>query len=353
VAERFLGKYFVATTSGSTGTPGIFLLDDQALAINGALLTRGIGDWLGFRDYARILLSSMRMALVVATGGHFAGILIGTLLRKRHGKKIEVLAAQAPLPELVTRLNQFRPVIFAPYASVGALLASEQEAGSLRTKPVLVVLSAEGLPVGEYERIASAFHAKVRHTYIATEAGMIGYSCGRDWLHVSADWLIVEPVDANYRPVAPGEQSHTVLVTNLANRVQPVLRYDLGDSVLVRPDPCPCGNRLPALRVQGRAADALTFSRNGAKVSVPPLAFEMDHTPGVDLFQLVQTTPNSLRVRLRIAATADPDRVWKAVESEIAGLLAAHNLDDVTIERADELPVQSAGGKYRTVIPLR
>jgi phenylacetate-CoA ligase len=182
---------------------------------------------------------------------------------------------------------------------------------------------------------------------------LIAYSCEHDWLHVSPDWLVVEPVDANYRPVPRGAQSHTVLVTNLANRVQPVLRYDLGDSILVRPDSCPCGNTLPALRVQGRAADTLTFSRGGAKISVPPLAFELDLTPGVDLFQLVQTTPTSLRVRLRIADSADRDQVWEAVETDIARLLAAHDLDHVTIERADEAPVQASGGKYRSIIPLR
>jgi phenylacetate-CoA ligase len=353
VGERFLGKYFVATTSGSTGAPGVFVLDDRTLAVSAALLSRGISDWLGFGDYVRIVLGGIRMAMVVATGAHFAGIVTGTLLRKRYGERVEVLAAQAPLPELIARLNQFRPAIFVAYGSVGALLASEQEAGRLRIKPVLVVLTAEGLPAGDYERIARAFQAKVRQTYISTEATVIAYSCQHDWLHVSSDWLILEPVDANYQPVPPGEQSHTVLVTNLANRLQPVLRYDLGDSILVRPGPCPCGNPLPAIRVQGRAADTLTFSRDGAKVSIPPLVFEMDHTPGVDLFQLVQTTPTSLRVRLRIAATADPDRVWRAVEADLARLLAAHDLEHVTIERGDEPPVQSFGGKYRPIIPLR
>jgi phenylacetate-CoA ligase len=352
VGERFLGKYFVATTSGSTGTPGVFLLDDRTLAVGAALLSRGISDWLSFGDYVRVVLGGVRMATVVATGAHFAGIVTATLLRKRYGERVKVLAAQAPLPELVAQLNQFRPTIFAAYASVGALLASEQDAGRLRINPALVVLTAEGLPVGEYERIARAFHAKVRHTYMATESTMVAYSCEHDWLHVGSDWLVVEPVDANYHPVPPGEQSHTVLVTNLANRIQPILRYDLGDSVVVRPERCPCGNLLPAIRVQGRVADTLTFFRNGAKVSVPPLVFEMDHTPGVDLFQLVQTTPTNLRVRLRIAATAEPDHVWKAVESEIARLLATHNLGHVSIERSDEPPVQSAGGKYRTIIPL-
>ena len=71
-------------------------------------------------------------------------------------------------------------------------------------------------------------------------------------LHVSADWYIFEPVDRNYRLVLRGEPSHTVLMTNLANRVQPLIRYDQGDSVTLRPDACPCGSPLPAIRVVGR-----------------------------------------------------------------------------------------------------
>lgn len=353
IGERFLGKYTVATTSGTTGTPGIFLMDDRSLAVTTALSFRLMNDWLGIGDVTRILLGGMRMAMVVATGGHFAGVVIGTRLRKRRGKRVQVLPVQMPLPEMVARLNRFRPAILAPYASVGALLASEQEAGRLHLNPALVVLSAEGLALGEYDRIAKAFNAKVRHSYAATECPFISYSCAHGWLHVNSDWLVLEPVDADYRPVPLGEQSHTVLISNLANRVQPIIRYDLGDAILQRPDACPCGNPLPAVRVQGRAADVLTFpTERGEQVKIAPLAFEFDHIRGVELFQIVQTAPTSLRVRLRPATGADPDRVWQAVHTAIARLLTGHKLDHVTVERAEEPPEQSPGGKYREIIPL-
>ena len=115
----------------------------------------------------------------------------------------------------------------------------------------------------------------------------------------------------------------------------------------------PCGNPLPAIRVQGRSADVLTFSKaDGGRVSIPPLALEVDQVPEVELPQIVQTTPTNLRVRLRPASGADPERVWQAVRSEITRLLAAHKLDRVTVERAEEPPKQSPGGKYRTIIPL-
>ena len=36
------------------------------------------------------------------------------------------------------------------------------------------------------------------------------------FLHVNSDWYILEPVDSDRRPVPPGVQSDSVLVTNLS-----------------------------------------------------------------------------------------------------------------------------------------
>ena len=85
--------------------------------------------------------------------------------------------------------------------------------------------------------------------------------------------MIVEPVDAEYRATPPGDISHTVLITNLANHVQPVIRYDLGDSVVASPEPCACGNPLPAIRVEGRREDVLFMpGAHGRAVRLLPLA---------------------------------------------------------------------------------
>ena len=355
IGEPFLGKYSVAMTSGTTGTPGIFLLDDRTMAVTHALAFRMLSAWLGVGDVVRAIRRGGRIAMVCATGGHYAEAVAAARLRKgrRRAEAIQVFPAQMPLSEMVTGLNEFRPAILAPYAGIGALLAGEQEAGRLHINPALVVLSAEGLPPAGYDRISKAFGVTVRHSYAATECTFISYSCDQHYLHVNADWAVLEPVDADYQPVPPGEQSHTVLLSNLANRVQPILRYDLGDRVLVRPDPCPCGNTLPAVRVQGRTADMLALSgQDGGRVSIPALMFEVVDAAGIALFQIVQTAPARLRVRLRPAEGADPDRVWQAVHAEIARTLAERKLGHVTVERAEEPPEQSRGGKHRTVIPL-
>ena len=64
-----------------------------------------------------------------------------------------------------------------------------------------------------------------------------------------------------------------------------------------------------------------------------------------------QTGPTSLRVRLQTRG-ADSDRVWETVQAGIKRLLAEHGLDHVAVERAEESPEQSKGGKFRQVLPL-
>lgn len=354
IGGRFLDKYTLLTTSGTTGTRGVFVLDDRSMAVTTAMAFRMLTAWLGAGDFVRIVAGGGRMAMVMATGGHFASAVAAARLKKSRGRRLEVLSVHMPLRELVTRLNEFRPVLLAPYASMAALLASEQEGGRLHIDPVLLALSAEGLPEGEYDRIARAFKAKVGNSYAATECPFFSYSCEHGWLHVNSDWVVFEPVDADHRPVPPGAPSHTVLISNLANRVQPILRYDLGDSVLQQSGPCRCGNPFPSIRVQGRSSEVLIFRTDGGdRVTVAPLAFATlaDHAPGLQMFQIVQTAPASLRVRLQ-TRDADSDRVWEAVRTSIRRLLVDHGLDHVAVERAEEAPEQSKGGKFRQVFPL-
>ncbi|MEV5561056.1 hypothetical protein AB0L44_46105 [Nonomuraea wenchangensis] len=353
IGRPFAGRYTLSTTSGTTGTHGIFLQDPRSTAVTGAMMARLLTGWLSLRDVAKIAAGGGRMVLVVPEGGHFGSTVAATRLQGR--SRFRALSVHQPLEDLVAELNAFRPAVLAPYASIGALLADAAEAGALRIDPALVILTAEGLPAPEYARISRVLAgAKVRTSYAANECPFLSSGCTQGWMHVNADWAILEPVDEQYRPVPPGEVSHTALLTNLANHVQPILRYDLGDAVMMRPDPCPCGTPGPAVRVQGRAADLLTFSgADGTPVTLAPLplATLLEAVPGLELFQIVQTSPVTLRLRLHPAPGTDPGIVWDAAEARMRELLVRHHLGHVRLERTSEPPQHSAGGKVRTVIP--
>jgi phenylacetate-CoA ligase len=358
IGRRFLSRYSIATTSGTSGLRGVFVLDERYQNVAGALGLIGFTS-LGGRVLLRTLARGSRIAIVGATGGHyvsFAGYTQATRESAWRARILRMFSVHLPMPELVAGLNAYRPATIVGYASAVRLLTAEQEAGRLHVKPVLVQPAGDTLTTHDTDRMAAAFHAMVRPIYSCTECTYLSNGCAYGWYHVNSDWAVLEPVDADHRPTPPGELSHTVLLTNLANRVQPFLRYDLGDGVELKPDPCRCGNPLPAIRVQGRTGDILSFTTaDGAAVDMAPMAFTtlFDRTPGVELFQIEQTTPMALRVHMLIADGAEPDTVWRTALDDVGRLLAANGLDAVTVERSAEPPGQErGGGKYRTVMPL-
>jgi phenylacetate-coenzyme A ligase PaaK-like adenylate-forming protein len=224
----------------------------------------------------------------------------------------------------------------------------------LTIEPRLVTTEGEWLSPAARAQIEAIFHCTVRETYGASECLVIASECGHGWCHVNSDWAVLEPVDRAYRPIPAGCVSHTVLLTNLANRVQPIIRYDLGDSVLVRPDPCPCGSPFPAIRVEGRRDDIISIpAADGGMVPVPPLvlASVAEETPGVSRFQIVQVDPRTLRVRLETEVGADRDRIWKELHSRLYGYLVAQEVPSVKVELVLEEPQRDPlSGKFRQVV---
>jgi phenylacetate-coenzyme A ligase PaaK-like adenylate-forming protein len=242
-------------------------------------------------------------------------------------------------------LNAQDIAILSTYPSVLAVLSHEQIRGRLRIKPVLITTGGECLTPVVREQAEGAFGCKVHDVYAASEFIGIAYDCKYGRLHVSSDWVILEPVDADYHPVRPGNPSHTVLLTNLVNRVQPLMRYEIGDSIAFSQAACPCGSPLPTLRVEGRDDEILFFERPIGEpvVLMPlPLSAAVDIVPGVKRFQLIQRTPLSLQVRLEATPGDDDAQVWERVEARLRAYLDAQGLPAVKIERSGELPQPSA-----------
>ncbi|MFI7741759.1 phenylacetate--CoA ligase family protein [Kocuria rhizosphaericola] len=359
VGERLLDRYAVWTSSGTTGTPGVFVHDAQAQAVYQALTVRLYASVVSGQLIGRRLRGRRRTAAIFVTGGHFAGAAGIARAQREHPRLAagsRLFSALDPLPHLVAELNDFAPSLLAGYPSVLDLLAAEQAAGRLRLRPALLLAGGERLGPSARQRMGAAFGCPVRDTYGASEFPGMAYDCGHGWLHLHADWVVLEAVDARLRPVPDGELSDTVLLTNLANRVQPVIRYDLGDRVLFSPDPCGCGSPLPGLRVEGRTNDTLTFpAADGGTTQVLPLGLVtvVEDILGVRRCQLVQTAPATIRVRLETEADADPVRteaIWAAVIDRLQGHLHRQRVAAPTVERAAEPPQPDPrSGKLRQV----
>jgi len=358
VGTPYQDDLFVCTSSGTTGHPGLFLHDQHALAVYRALVLVRIDlAWLTFWQWVQMGVRGLRWASVLGAGGHFAGAGWMELERRRSAWKqraYRVLSVQRPLTELVQELNAFDPTILSAYPSVLEQLAEEQLAGRLHLRPVLAEIAGESSSPAACARMASAFGCEIHNAYGASEFPFFAFSCSHGWLHVSSDWVILEPVNEDLQPTPAGTPSHTVLLTNLANRIQPLIRYDLGDSVLVKPDACPCGSHLPAIRVSGRRDDVLRMITSERKtVAILPLAIGsvVEKTAGVHRFQIIQAGPATLRIRLAVQQDRSADAVWQTLIGNVRAYLDTQGLSNVEIVRTDESPEQSpTSGKFRQVI---
>ncbi len=355
IGDLYLDRYVAFSTSGTTGTPAVILQDRGAMSVyQGLLLARRLPTLISAGAIRPFLGNRARTATIIATGGHFASSVVEALFRSRHPRlagRNRTFSLMTPLPELVRALNEFRPAVVGSYPTALAVLAGEQEAGRLRIAPALLLSGAERLSAPLGKRISDSFQCPLRDTYAASEFMGIAFDCRYGRLHVNADWVILEPVDSSGEPVAPGTASHTTLLTNLANRVQPLIRYDLGDSVTVLPTACPCGSPLPAVRPEGRRDEILWIElADGASRPLIPLvmATAVEEAPGLLRYQVLQAGPRRLRLRLEEAPGHDRERVFGDVLRRLREFLDSQGLASVEVDVSEERPRgDTAGGKMR------
>jgi len=358
IGRLYLDRHVAFATSGTTGRPAIFLHDRDAVAVYLALAAaRRFPSLVSAGAVLPFLAGAGRTATIVTTGGHFSSSVVESLARRRFPRlsgRNRVYSLLAPLPDLVAALNDFRPAIVGTYPTALSLLAAEQAAGRLRIRPALALSGAERLSPAARQRIAEAFRCPVRDTYAASEFMGIAFDCRFGRLHVNADWAILEPVDAACRPVPPRTASASTLLTNLANRVQPLIRYDLGDSVTLDPEPCPCGSRLPVVRVEGRTDEILPLETPAGETRVLlPLvvATVVEDAPGIRSYQVIRRGPRRLDVRIDEAPGFDRAGVCGDVVRRLRDYLARQGLETVAVEVPDERPRRNAaGGKLRQVL---
>ncbi|MGZ4663203.1 MAG: phenylacetate--CoA ligase family protein, partial [Arthrobacter sp.] len=228
VGGFYRGQYLVLTTSGSTGEPAVLVHDRNSwLVANLLARSRERRTGVSAAEARAFVRRGLRAAALVADGDHFAGVVLTETARRRSpriARRVRVFSVLRPLPELVAELNEFQPTVLYGYPSAMLQLAAEQKAGRLRIQPILAVASGESLAATGAAEIEAALGCRATVHYLASEALALTNRCRLGRFHVNADWYIVEPVDKAFQPVPVGELSYTVLVTSLANRVQPLIR---------------------------------------------------------------------------------------------------------------------------------
>lgn len=211
-----------------------------------------------------------------------------------------------PVDALVDALNAFTPTVLASYPTVALLLAEQAERGRLKVGLREVWTGGETLSPAVRQRIEAALGCRVRNSYGTSEFLAMAWECEAGQLHLNTDWLLLEPVDEYNRSVPLGQPSSGVLLTSLANTVQPLIRYAMGDRMTMHPDRCGCGSPFPVIDVQGRRDDILRMRGLTGDVALLPLALStvLEEQAGVFDFQLLQRDDSTLVLRLPLAGHA-------------------------------------------------
>lgn len=359
VGRLFQGKYLVCHTSGSQGQPMVIVQDQLTLDLLFAFQsTRGNVNYrFGPAEMARRFFSPARLAVVISKPGFFPSAWIWNHLPASLRPYLKLLYVQGNDPDLIAKLNDFRPTALTSTPTTLDVLAVK--ADRLRLDALAsVVANSETLTPQSRARIRAAFRVPVLDNYACGECLFLGTGCRTGpGVHVNADWCVVEVVDEQNRPVPPGRLGHKVLLTNLANTTQPLIRYEVGDRLQMATAPCRCGNTLPLIeRVVGRVAEVF-WLRSGSgyrMLTAYPFQHAFDHVREAREWQVTQAARNRVVVRFEPlpGTTVDLGRARRRLDERLG--MAGFNPGDLEVEMevVPSLVADGRTGKFRRMVSL-
>lgn len=103
-----------------------------------------------------------------------------------------------------------------------------------------------------------------------------------------------------------------MLLTNLANRICPIIRFEITDRIVLHNEPCECGNMRPWLTIEGRTDDILCFE-NGIRIAPMLLYAVLKEVHGIERFQLIQQEDDRLELRL---IADNKQEIFKSVKKQ-------------------------------------
>ena len=256
---------------------------------------------------------------------------------------------EARLDEFVVWMRQHRPAMLFGYPSALSYIARHAEKRGVRLDDVdvkVAFVTSERLYADQREVISRTFRCPVANGYGGRDAGFIAHECPAGQMHLSAEDIVVETVDAEGRPTRPGQPGE-IVITEMSTAEFPFIRYRTGDVGLLDFEAtCSCGRGLPLLRdLQGRTTD-FVVATDGKVMHGLALIYVLRELPGIEAFKVTQETRYLTRVEVVPGAAFD-----EAISASIVeGFQRRLGADvDVQVQRVPALlPEQS--GKFRYIV---
>lgn len=356
VGAYYKDNYAVCHTSGSQGQPAIIVQDKPAILTTfAAQFARGKPLSRRFLPHLQRLFRPARFSIITQKPGFYPSSTFFNYFpeRARRFIKLQRLSVFDPPEVLVEKLNSFQPNFITGYTSALETITRELKAGNLKLKGDLEQMTniSEPLPEAIAQRVEKAFGVHITNIYSMAECMALTCGCqATHGSHLNDELAFLEVVDADNRPVPNGTAGSKVLLTNLYNLAQPIIRYEIDDIVTISSEPCECGSLLPLVKaVEGRTKDAFWVDVNGEIRDLPYYVFLLALHTETDLaeHQFLQTGVNRfvLNAAPLPGRTLDPERLRRLIQQSVTseGLADVIRFDIAVVDRI--LPEES--GKVR------
>jgi len=219
-----------------------------------------------------------------------------------------------------------------------------------------VLCGGEGLNSKVRTDLEKLLGLKIPLVYANVECGVIGIQCkeisGSNQYHIIDEDCFVEIIDiATGNPSKEGE----IIVTHLHRRLQPMIRYRLGDRGKWIHSSCTCGLTSPRIELKGRVTDEL-ITVNGITIRYDDIELAIADIGGyLGRFQLrVSRTGvlDTLKIIIE-GETLTHEAIYAAIYSRLPMVANLHRQGQLTVEivQRGEMPMQ--GGKVLSIIDER
>lgn len=363
IGKKFMDRYVVCHTSGSQGESAVLIQEQADIDKTFAMqIARGHSmpkTWGTL--WKKLTSSKTRMSVFLFRKSFFpSGAAFENVPPAMHRiVNLQRLNLNDDFAENIVKLNEFKPNIITAYTHVLENLARAELQGKLKLRQAgclqHVTNISEPLSEQARDKIERAWGVPIANHYAMGECLGLTLGCASgNGAHVNVDLAILENVDRFYRPVPPGTRGEKVLVTNLVNLTQPLIRYEIDDVITLSDKPCSCGSPLPLISdISGRSNDRLWYRRGNHYQELAMFLFKKiaAGSPDIAEFQVHQTERNRFVLRVE----PKPDSYFQTVELlDVAARELAYEkltgIIDVDIEVVDQIQADPRTGKLRRVI---
>lgn len=226
--NKFRFLCYKTHTSGTTGTPGKIMWDQNSLNYEYAFYARNYQN-AGDNGLKRITLRGNLIKPISETKPPF--------WRLNSGDNELVLSSyhftKANAPVYIEKIKEFDPQVLNAYPSTAFLLANYLKTSKQEIPLKAVFTSSETLSDSQRAFVEEAFKCPVYDWYGQVERVSAIGQCSKGTYHIQEDYSITEIIETDL--------GFELVGTHLHNYIMPLIRYKTTDTVELSYNKCGCG----------------------------------------------------------------------------------------------------------------